>query len=220
MKKKKDFFQELRDRNVWREIKAYLFGGAAMIPLIWLVVSLLNYSDNTTILITKIVVVIFISLFPSVFLFAYYHGESKNTPWSKAEKIGLPLNLLFTFSLVFLFFNQDLTASETTTVEIEDEFGNISTTEVVKAEYRKKAAIFFFENKSEDSTISWLEYAIPHGCYIDLLQDQYVSLNMVKKNDLNRLGFKYGGAVRQGYSAGAIVTRIAMPLVQKGLRKF
>ncbi len=25
---KKDFFQELRDRNVWREIKAYLFGGA------------------------------------------------------------------------------------------------------------------------------------------------------------------------------------------------
>ena len=43
MKKKKDFFQELRDRNVWREIKAYLFGGAAMIPLIWLVVGLLNY---------------------------------------------------------------------------------------------------------------------------------------------------------------------------------
>ena len=142
----KGFFEELRDRKVLREVKAYLFGGAAMIPLIWLVVSLLNYSDDTTILITKIVVVIFISLFPSVFLFAYYHGESKNTPWSKAEKIGIPLNLIMTFFLVFLFFNQDLAASETTTVKIEDEFGNISTTEVVKAEYRKRALIFFFEN--------------------------------------------------------------------------
>ena len=192
---KKDFFQELRDRNVWREIKAYLFGGAAMIPLIWLVVSLLNYSDDTTIMITKIVVVIFISLFPSVFLFAYYHGESKNTPWSKAEKIGIPLNLIMTFFLVFLFFNQDLTASETTTVEIEDEFGNISTTEVVKVEYRKRALIFFFENKSEDSTISWLQHAIPYGCHIDLLQDEYVSLNMIRNSHLKQLGFKYGDDV-------------------------
>ena len=28
-----DKLQELRDRNVWREIKAYLFGGATIIPL-------------------------------------------------------------------------------------------------------------------------------------------------------------------------------------------
>ena len=104
----KSFFQELKERKVFREVKAYLFGGAAMIPLIWLVVSLLGYSDETTKFITKIVVVIFISFFPSVFLFAYYHGESKNTPWSKAETIGIPLNLIMTFFLVFLFFNQDL----------------------------------------------------------------------------------------------------------------
>ena len=194
-KEQKGFFEELRDRKVFREVKAYLFGGAAMIPLIWLVVSLLGYSDETTVSITKIVVVIFISLFPSVFLFAYYHGESRNTPWSKAEKIGIPLNLLITFFLVFLFFNQDLTASETTTVKIEDEFGNISTTEVVKAEYRKRALIFFFENNSGDSTISWLQHAIPYGCHIDLLQDQYVSLNMIRNSHLKQLGFKYGDNV-------------------------
>ena len=191
----KGFFEELRDRKVFREVKAYLFGGAAMIPLIWLVVSLLGYSDETTVLITKIVVVIFISFFPSVFLFAYYHGESRNTPWSKAEKIGIPLNLIVTFFVVFLFFNQDLAASETTTVEIEDEFGNISTTEVVKAEYRKRALIFFFEDNSEDSTISWLQHAIPYGCHIDLLQDQYISLNMIRNSHLKQLGFKYGDDV-------------------------
>ena len=192
MNKSKGFFEELRGRKVFREIKAYLFGGAAMIPLIWLVVNLLSYSENTTILITKIIVVIFISLFPSVFLFAYYHGESKTAPWSKAEKIGIPLNLITTCFLVFLFFNQDLSASETTIVEIEDEFGNISTTEIVKAEYRKRVLIFFFENQLKDTTINWLQYAIPHGCYIDLLQDQYISLDMVRNSQLKQIGFKYG----------------------------
>ena len=34
MKKKKDFFQELRDRNVWREVRAYLLSGAAAIPFL------------------------------------------------------------------------------------------------------------------------------------------------------------------------------------------
>jgi|TARA_B110000008_G_C16832434_1_gene509106 hypothetical protein len=33
-KKKKDFFQELRDRNVWREVRAYLLSGAAGIPFL------------------------------------------------------------------------------------------------------------------------------------------------------------------------------------------
>jgi len=191
----KGFFEELRNRKVFREVKAYLFGGAAMIPLIWLVVSVLGYSDETTRLITKIVVVIFISFFPSVFLFAYYHGESKNTPWSKAEKIGIPLNLIVTFFVVFLFFNQDLAASDTTTVEIEDEFGNISTAEIVKPEHRKRALIFYFENKSENSAINWQPLAILQSCYVDLLQDQYISLLKVSSRGLQRLGFKYGDAV-------------------------
>ena len=49
-----------------------------------------------------------------------------------------------------VFFNQDLSASETTIVEIKDEFGNISTTEIVKAEYRKRVLIFFFENQLKE----------------------------------------------------------------------
>ena len=196
MKKKKDFFQELRDRNVWREIKAYLLGGAAMIPLIWLITGLLYPDDHETIsTVTKACTIIFASFLPSVFLFAYHHGESREAPWSKAEKIGIPSNLVFTFFLVFLSFKQDVTASETTTVKIEDEFGNISTAEIVKPEYRKRALIFYFENKSENSAINWLQFAIPQSCYVDLLQDQYISLMKVQSWHLEPLGFKYGDAV-------------------------
>ena len=46
MTKKKDFFEELKDRKVFREIKAYLFGGATMIPLIYLIAGLLNYAAS------------------------------------------------------------------------------------------------------------------------------------------------------------------------------
>ena len=79
MTKKKDFFEELRDRKVFREIKAYLFGGATMIPLIYLIVKLLNYDESTVNMVTQVVVIIFISLLPSVILFTYHHGESKET---------------------------------------------------------------------------------------------------------------------------------------------
>jgi len=56
----KGFFEELKDRKVFREVKAYLFGGAAMIPLIWLVVNLLGYSivlfNNYFFLYTSIII--------------------------------------------------------------------------------------------------------------------------------------------------------------------
>ena len=100
---KKDFFQELRDRNVWREIKAYLFGGAAMIPLVLLLQPIVGFSEE----ISKIIFIIFFSFFPSVVLFAYHHGESREKPWSKAEKIGIPANIAVTLFLVIFFYNNN-----------------------------------------------------------------------------------------------------------------
>ena len=92
MKKKKDFFQELRDRNVWREIKAYLLGGAAMIPLIWLIIGLLYPDDEKTkVMVTTICTIIFASFLPSVFLFAYHHGEVNDNILAKNT---MPINML------------------------------------------------------------------------------------------------------------------------------
>ena len=83
-KKKKDFFQELRDRNVWREVRAYLLSGVGGIPfLIGLHTLYPNILPQNAV---TIVCIIFFTLFPSVFLFAYHHGESREAPWSKAEK--------------------------------------------------------------------------------------------------------------------------------------
>jgi len=195
-KQKKDFFQELKDRNVWREIRAYLFGGAALIPLIIALQSIDdNIIDTNTI---KVICIIFISLFPSVFLFAYHHGESKKAPWSKAEKIGIPTNMLITLFLVIFFYDNNVTASETTTELIENlETGEIEEIEVVKKEYRKKIYLSFFENTSNDTTQNWLEYGIPYAINKDLRQDNYMTPNLFSKWSIEKKDdtYKYGDQI-------------------------
>jgi tetratricopeptide (TPR) repeat protein len=194
MKKKKDFFQELRDRNVWREIKAYLFGGATIIPLAYILQPIVGYSNEVGI----IIFIIFFSLFPSVFLFAYHHGESREAPWSKAEKIGIPANILITLFLVLFFYNNSVTATETKTELIENlETGELEEIEVVKKEYRKKLYLSFFENTSNDTTLNWLEYAFPTAIRTDLQQDKYINplrfsrWQIEEKDD----SYKYGNKV-------------------------
>ena len=196
-KKKKDFFQELRDRNVWREIKAYFLGGATMIPLIWLITSIVFYPNDEEIvrMITAICTVIFALFLPSVFLFAYHHGESREAPWSKQEKIWIPINIIFTIFLVAMFWNNNAIASETTSFEIEDEFGNISTVDIVKPEYRKRLKICYFENQSEDTTLNWMQQGIMEACDIDLDQESYITNNPFWWYRF-REKYKYGETVR------------------------
>ena len=192
-KKKKDFFQELRDRNVWREIKAYLFGGATIMSLVFL----LYESGFIELEEFKLVLIIFFSLFPSVLLFAYHHGESRKAPWSKAEKIGIPLNVTVVFFLVF-FYNNNAGATETTIELIENlETGELEEIEVVKKEYRKKLYLSFFENNSHDSEINWLGYGIPNAIIKDLQQDKYIDPNLFLKWDIEKKdeSYKYGDKV-------------------------
>jgi tetratricopeptide (TPR) repeat protein len=186
---KKSFLQELRDRNVWREVRAYLFGGAAIIPLFLLLQPIVGFPQN----VSNIIFIIFFSLFPSVFLFAYHHGESREAPWSKAERIGIPANILVTLFLVIFFYNNNVTASETTTKLVENlATGELVEKKVVKPEFRKKLMITYFKNKSGDTSLNWLEHGFPYGIDIDLEQDIYISTYQMFTWNLERLGVKYG----------------------------
>ena len=194
MKKKKGFFQELRDRNVWREVRAYLFGGAAIIPLVLLLQPIVGFSQN----LSNIIFIIFFALFPSVFLFAYHHGESRDAPWSKAERIGIPANILITLFLVIFFYNNNAIATETKTELIENlETGEIEEIEVVKKEYRKKIYLSFFENTSNDTTQNWLEYGIPYAINKDLRQDNYMTPNLFSQWSIKEKDdtYKYGDQI-------------------------
>ena len=205
MKKKKDFFQELRDRNVWREIKAYIFGGATIIPLVFVLLPIVGYSNDVGI----IIFIIFFSLFPSVFLFAYHHGETKEAPWSKSEIIGIPANILITLFVILFFYKNNVIATETKTKLSQ----NLEASELVKKVYislpdgtrvevkrkrlRKKLYLSYFENNSKDTSLDWLEYGTPSAIDTDLSKDKYINnrlfniWNIEEKDD----SYKYGDKV-------------------------
>jgi len=137
-----------------------------------------------------------ISLFPAVFLLAYYHVGVRSKKWHRAELIGVPLNLLASLLLlVFMFNGKDLGAA-TTTLMLEDEEGAMIEKKVVKSDFRKKIALFFFDNQSGDSTINWLQYGIPSILNYDLTQNMFIqtlpSDESIQK--FKNSGFKAGTA--------------------------
>lgn len=115
-----------------------------------------------------------LSLLPSVSLIAFFHGKKEAGKWTKVEIMGLPVNVIFTILLViFMFKGKDLGAA-TTTVTVEDEEGIKVERTIFKSEFRKKIALFNFENLSNDSTLDWLQYTLPTMVQYDLSQDIFI----------------------------------------------
>jgi class 3 adenylate cyclase/tetratricopeptide (TPR) repeat protein len=162
-------FKDLWKRKVLQIAMAYL----ALSWIIKLAVSSIVTSFMLSPYLVDLVWIILLSLSPTVLLITYFHGKTKEK-WNRIEKIGLPLNLLATILLaVFMFNGKDLGAA-TESVIIEDEGGNKIEREVIKSEFRKKLALYFFENKSADPELDWLQYGLPVIINYDLSQNIYI----------------------------------------------
>jgi len=118
--------------------------------------------------------VILLSLLPSVFLLTYFHAKRKSFGWNRIELVGMPVNLVITIILaIFLFEGKDLGAT-TTTLTVQNEAGENITRTVLKKEFRKKVAIFFFDNKSGDQNYNWLQYGLSRILNYDMAQNQLI----------------------------------------------
>lgn len=138
--------------------------------------------------------VILLSLIPTVFLLAYFHGRRSSGKWTKVELIGFPINaVLAILLLVIMFKGKDLGAA-TTTKTFENENGEKVERAVPKSEFRKKALLFFFDNESNDTAQNWLQYAIPGMIVYDLSQDIFIETTsiMLHVDKLKDAGFKDG----------------------------
>jgi serine/threonine protein kinase/Tfp pilus assembly protein PilF len=135
-----------------------------------------------------------LSFVPTVLLLAYFHGRPGQGKWIKAEKIGISANILASaVLLVFLFYGKSLGAA-TTTVTLKNEEGQTIERVIPKSEFLKSLAVFFFENKSNDPSRNWLQYAIPFLLNIDLSQDLFVQaqLEYFFYNKIKSAGFPEG----------------------------
>ncbi|MEC7863929.1 MAG: hypothetical protein VYB55_02565, partial [Bacteroidota bacterium] len=88
---KKSMIKNLLDRRVPQIIGSYFVGSATLILFIdWLIT---KYGFSDTIL--SFTWFGLISILPSVLILAYFHGAPGKDEWTRVEKFGIPINIIF-----------------------------------------------------------------------------------------------------------------------------
>ncbi len=181
------WWSEVLSRRAVRVVAAYaLLGVLALAVLKWWVTRL-PLSPH----LTGLVGLTLLLFLPTVTLLA---SRRRADGWSVIEKVGIPANALIAIAVLFLVFGGKDLGAATTAVTLRDEEGNLITRQVPKEGYRKNLAVFFFDNPTADTALTWLQYGIPWAVQHDLLQDLffYVQDPLSFREWLQREGFPDG----------------------------
>jgi len=162
--------KDLLQRRVPQILGIYLGSSWAIIEFLDWLINQFSISPH----LPSFVLLTLVSMIPTVVMIAYFHGKPGKDEWTKAEKIGIPANVVAAIlMLLFIFQGKDLGAT-TSLVTVENEEGQLIERTVPKSEFRKKIMLFFLENESGDTSLNWLSYGISDMLYLDLMQDIYV----------------------------------------------
>jgi len=131
---------------------------------------------------TDLGLIALLSMLPTVGMLAYFHGKPGRDEWTRTEKIGIPLNILFTVIMIFIVFSGKELGSATTQVTVKNDLGQVIRRKVPAGEFNRRVAIFFFRNQSEQASLDWLQSAFMAGCHLDLSQDPVFSLYSASDN--------------------------------------
>ena len=132
-----------------------------------------------------------LSLIPSILILAYFHGAPGKDGWTKIEKIGIPVNILASIVVLFMFFSAEDLGAATETVIIENEDGQQIERVIPKADFIKNIALFPLENKITDPELTWVGYGIMGGLNCDISQEMFINSNEHVYPKLQEKGF-YG----------------------------
>ncbi len=185
------FFKDLWRRRVPQILGIYIIAAMAIVASVKWIVGRFALSPN----LPDFILVALLSLIPAVSILAYFHGRRERVKRAKAEKIIIPVNLLLSAALLLsLFYGKDLGAA-TQTVTYTDEEGQTVERVIPKSEFRKKVALFYFDNETNDPALDWLEYGIVKALEVDLVQDLYLSIVSRFYVQLKEAGFTKGAGV-------------------------
>ena len=100
---KKSFIKELLKRRIPQIIGSYIIAGTSLVLFIdWLTVRYEFPQYYVTLALFGI-----ISIIPSVIILAYFHGAPGKDQWTIIEKIGIPANILFIATMLFIGIKYD-----------------------------------------------------------------------------------------------------------------
>jgi tetratricopeptide (TPR) repeat protein/tRNA A-37 threonylcarbamoyl transferase component Bud32 len=128
-----------------------------------------------------------LSLTPAVVLVAAYLAHRASAP-RRPLAIGVPVNVLATgVILALLFSGKDLGAAAHK-VSLTTEEGETIERIVPKETYRRRFALFVFDNRTGDAANEWLQYAVPLLLEYDAYQDAFIQTRSAFENSsLRRL---------------------------------
>ncbi|MEE2859047.1 MAG: tetratricopeptide repeat protein [Candidatus Neomarinimicrobiota bacterium] len=164
-------YKDLMNRRVPHILGIYFAAG-------WGILQFIDWSVNRYILSPYLVdftLTTILSLIPSILILAYFHGAPGKDDWSKVEKIGIPVNILASIIILFMFFSAEDLGAATETVYTQDENGNKIERIIPKANFRKNLAIFHFKNNIENSELDWIGRGVTQGINSDICQDMFVN---------------------------------------------
>lgn len=164
------FFSELRERRVLPAVGVYV--GAC-----WVVIEILDRLSDRYYLSPYLTDIVFwglYSLLPTVFLLAWTHGRPGKDRVTRAEKIGIPLNLIASIGLLLMVFGSKDLSATAELVTVANELGQDESHYVPKDSYRRRLAVFFFANDGGDPSLDWLQYGVTELLTQDLQQNPFI----------------------------------------------
>jgi tetratricopeptide (TPR) repeat protein len=168
----KTLLKALFHRRVPQILGLYL--GAAWIAIEFSDMIVDRYGLGQTLV--DFLLVLLASFVPTVLMLAWFHGAPGRDEWTRVEKIGIPLNILLCIGLLVVLFRGEELGATTTTVTVTDEEGQQVERVVARPELRRRIAVFFLENRSDDPELDWLQYGLAVGLAKNLGQNMFVSV--------------------------------------------
>ena len=123
---------------------------------------------------TRVVLSTVLLFLPSVLMLAWFHGRPGRNRVTLTEKVGIPVNLAAGAVVLALMFSGTDLGAAVTPVSVENEDGETVDRSIPKAEFRKRTAVFPFDNGpglGEDD--AWMSFVASEAITFDLLPDDF-----------------------------------------------
>ncbi len=196
-----DFVTELRERRVLPAIGVYVASS-------WVLVEILDRLVERYLLSPYLTDIVFwglFSLIPAVMLVSWTHGKPGKDKSTRAEKVGVPINLIATLGLLITVFGDKDLDLAATQVTVNNELGQQETHYIPSETFRRRMAVFFWENESGMPELDWLQYGITELLVQDLQQDTFI----LATSPWNNPGY-YSRMRQAGFDDGLGVPRSLM----------
>ena len=198
-----DFITEVRDRRVLPAVGVYVASS-------WVVIEILDRLVERYLLSPYLTDIVFwglYSLIPAVMLIAWTHGRKGRDKTTRVEKVGVPINLIATIGLLVTAFGDKDLDLAATQITVNNELGQQETHYIPSETFRRRMAVFFWENTSGDPELDWLQYGVTELLVQDLQQDPFV----LATSPWNNFGDGFYSRMRQaGFDDGLDVPRALM----------